>query len=327
MPTPGPIFVTGADRSGTTLLYALLASHPDISMVRRSNMWRWFNGNYGDLGDTGALERCLSDLLRYQRIAPLDPDEARIRREFADGPPTYGRLFALFHEHLAERRGKPRWGDKSLHTEYHADAILEAYPEARILHLVRDPRDRYASVVRRQEPGRAKGVSAATGRWLASMRVAHRNVRRHPRHYMVVRYETLAASPEPTMRAICRFIDAPYDPAMLTMSGAPDHDAVGGNSSFEALPSGVISTRSIGRYRTVLEPTDIAFIQVCARPYLVRHGYDLVPLAVSVRDRVRIYGGEVPARLARLMGWFAVDAVQNRRGTSVPDERLTPVTT
>ena len=47
----GPVFIAGADRSGTTLLFALLASHPNISMVRRTNMWRYFHQRYGDLGD------------------------------------------------------------------------------------------------------------------------------------------------------------------------------------------------------------------------------------------------------------------------------------
>ena len=46
-----PIFIAGPDRSGTTLLYALLASHPNISMVRRTNFWRWFYGRYGDLSN------------------------------------------------------------------------------------------------------------------------------------------------------------------------------------------------------------------------------------------------------------------------------------
>ena len=325
MPTSGPIFITGPDRSGTTLLYALFASHPDISMVRRSNMWRWFYGNYGDLRDAAALDRCLSDLLRYQRLQPLEPDEARIRQEFAAGPQTYGRLFALFHEHLAERRGTPRWGDKSLHTEYDADAIFEAHPDARMLHLVRDPRDRYASVVRRRGPGEAKGIIAATGRWLASMRAARRNVRRYPDRYMIVRYETLATMPESTTQAVCRFIDAPYDPVMLTMSGAPDHDAVGGNSSFEAIEPGVISTRSIGRYRAILDPADIAFIQTCARPSMLRHGYEIERLPGSTGDRARRYGPDFALRVIRLAGWFAVDAWQSQRGTAVPDERLTPV--
>ena len=118
-----PIFVAGPDRSGTTLMFALLASHPDLSMVRRTNMWRYFHDRYGDLGDPGNLDRCLADMTAYRRMRHLEPDEARIREEFARGTPSYGRLFTLFHAHHAQRSGKSRWGDKSLHTEHYAARV------------------------------------------------------------------------------------------------------------------------------------------------------------------------------------------------------------
>src|SRR5919106_1107241 len=112
---PGPIFLAGPDRSGTTLIFALLASHPNISMVRRTNMFRYFYRRYGDLSQPENFEQCLSDMVRFNRMKHLQPDAERIRREFLQGAATYGRLFALFHQQNAERVGKPRWGDKSLH--------------------------------------------------------------------------------------------------------------------------------------------------------------------------------------------------------------------
>ena len=120
MTHPEPLFLAGPDRSGTSLIYTLLASHPNIAMVRRTNMWRYFYGRFGDLSDAQNLERCLTSMVTFKRMRHLLPDPDRIRREFQQGEPTYGRLFALFYEHHAERMGKPRWGDKSLHTEHYA---------------------------------------------------------------------------------------------------------------------------------------------------------------------------------------------------------------
>lgn len=110
----GPIIVTGPDRSGTSLLSALLGTHPEISMTRRSNVFRWFHGRFGEPEN---LERCRQTMLRYQRLALLGPDEGRIRQEFWEGDPPHGRLIDLFHRHRAERLGRTRWGHKSLHTE------------------------------------------------------------------------------------------------------------------------------------------------------------------------------------------------------------------
>ena len=48
---PGPIFIGGLERSGTSLLYALLASHPNIAMTRRTNLWPFFYQQYGNLAN------------------------------------------------------------------------------------------------------------------------------------------------------------------------------------------------------------------------------------------------------------------------------------
>ena len=109
-------------------IYALLGSHPDIAMTRRTNLWTHFYGQYGDLAQPENFERCLAMMLRYKRVVRLDPDPERIRREFMQSDRSYAALFALLGEHFAERQGKMRWGDKSLTTERYAELIFAAFP-------------------------------------------------------------------------------------------------------------------------------------------------------------------------------------------------------
>jgi hypothetical protein len=318
-PEPRPVFIAGPDRSGTTLMFALLASHPNISMVRRTNMWRYFHRSYGDLASAQNLERCLNDMSRYHRMQHLKPDADRIRSEFLEGEPTYGRLFALFHEHHAARAGKGRWGDKSLHTEHFADRVFEEFPQARIVHMIRDPRDRYASVRKRYGRDLSR-VGAATGRWLESTRAGRRNQARFPDRYLLVRYEDLARDPEGTMRHICSFIDEAYSSRMLSMEGAPDHR--GGNSSFGDLERGAISTRGIGRAVTVLPPSEIAFIELFARRSMAALGYERIRPALSPGTLIRFYAGLVPFQLVRMIGWVTLARLQRRGGARVPPSRL-----
>jgi hypothetical protein len=343
MSATGPIIVSGSDRSGTTLLYALLGSHPAISMVRRTNLWRWFDRRYGDLGDTANLDRCLDALLRYQRLAVLQPDRAQVRAAFLQGAPTYGRLFDVLHRQHADRRGRRRWADKSLHTEFHADRVFAELPDARIIHMVRDPRDRYASIVRRyvgegerqraggrgsQYDGRTKGIGAAMGRWRSSLRQGHRNLARYPTRYLFVRYETLASAPVPTLRHICAFLDEEYDATMLRMDAVAGDGDWAGNSSFGRLEPGTVSIRSIGRYRSVLTPRQIAFIQTCARGLMDAHDYAPDPLWLTPRERSAFYLRDLPLGLARLLGWQAMRRFTDWRDGGVPEHRLTsPVAT
>jgi hypothetical protein len=311
------VFVAGPDRSGTTLMYALLASHPDIAMVRRTNMWRYFDRRYGDLGDAVNLERCLADMVSYRRMRHLEPDADRIRREFLQGEPTYGRLFALFLQHQAQRAGKPRWGDKSHQTEHYADRVFAEFPDTRIIHMIRDPRDRYASVRKRYGQDLSR-VGAATGRWVESTRAARRSARRYPNRYLTVRYEDLARAPEATLRRVCAFIDLEYSPLMLSMAGAPEHRDQGGNSSFGDVEPGAISTRAIGRFESVLSASEIAFIQLFAGRELRAAGYRPVPARFTVTGRARYITTELPVNFARMAAWVVLDRFHRWRGVRPP---------
>lgn len=303
MSATGPVFVAGLERTGTSLLYALLASHPNIAMTRRTNWWSFFYGRYGDLGVDANLDRCLGTMARYRRHRKLEPDFDRLRAEFIAGPRTYGRLFELLERQHADRQGKARWGDKSLNTERYASRVFEQFPDAAILHMVRDPRDRYASVIRRWKGGHG-GAGTATAAWLESLARGEANARRWPDRYRLVRYEDLAARPTEATKELCAFIGEPFVASMLEMRGAgAEAFREGGNSSYGSLPEGTISTSSIGRFRTVLTTSDIAFIDGVAGAVMERHGYAREPIRWPRADRVRHALIGRPLNLARLGAW------------------------
>ncbi|MDH3678738.1 MAG: sulfotransferase [Acidimicrobiia bacterium] len=319
--TAGPIFVAGLERSGTSLAYAMLASHPRIAMTRRTNLWTHFYNQYGDLADLDNFERCVAMMMRYKRIVKLQPDADRLRRDFLAGDRTYARLFSLVEEHYAERVGKPRWGDKSLNTENFAEPILNAYEGARILHMIRDPRDRFASSVTRWEKRRG-GVGAGTAEWLASVHRAEEFQARFPASYMIVRYEDLVTDPEETVSTICGFIGEDYDPAMLTMGGAPSLTEKGFNSSYGPVEGIQISTASIGRFRSILPPSQVAFVQLVANEEMARHGYPSEPTELDGIAKYAYRTGRVPLELARMAAWRTRELVRDRRGRPVPEYRI-----
>jgi len=317
----GPIYVAGLERSGTSLIFALLASHPSIAMSRRTNLWTYFYNQYGDLSQQENFEHCLKTMRQYKRLVPLKLDYDRIREEFWQGETTYPRLFALIERQYAERLGKPRWGDKSLNTERYADLIFVAYPGAKILHMVRDPRDRYASALTRWKVSRG-GVGAGTAMWLSSVNMARRHQERYPDQYKIIRYETLVSQPEKTLREICAFIGEDYSPEMLRMEGAETFRDEGGNSSYEQLEPGSISTKSIGRFRKVLSNRQLAFIQTYARPDMLTFDYPLEPTQLSFTDQLVFTCVERPVNLTRLLVWNIVDAYRNRTGRTLPSYRI-----
>jgi len=213
----GPIFIGGPDRCGKTTMRAFLASHPRIAIPAvGSNMWTYFYGQFADLSHPDNFERCLDAMLHYKHVVFLKPDPDRIRKEFWEGEPRYAQLFALFLKHFAEREGKPRWGVQTGLIERYADHIFAAYPGAKMIHMLRDPRDRYEASLAAWPSGKGRAGGAAAS-WLYSARVAKRNQQRYPDNYRIVRYETMVSEPESALKDICEFLNEEYSPSMLMM--------------------------------------------------------------------------------------------------------------
>jgi hypothetical protein len=305
----GPIFIGGLAGSGKTLMRLMLSSHPNIAMSRRTYMWTRFYNRYGDLSRPDHFERCLTAMLAHKSIQVLKPDPERIRREFWQGPATYARLFALFHTHYAEQMGKPRWGDQLGLVERFAGPIFAAFPAAKMIHMIRDPRDGYeiSTTRSRHRPGK---VGWATARWLYSASLMKRNQRQYPDRYKVVRYETLVSQPEETLREVCAFLDEEFMPAMLTLENAirfgdeEDHHPDGLPESHAT-----VTTPDKGA-SNVMSKREIAFTQRYAGRDMLALGYPLEPTPLSLRDRAWFYLVDWPANWAGMVAWHTLEARQ-----------------
>jgi hypothetical protein len=314
----GPIFIGGPDRCGKTLLAGLLASHSRISIpVVGSNLWPLFYRQHGDLRDPENARRCLAAMLRYKHIAYLRPDQDAALRAFLEGPRTYARLFAVVQEQYAARNGKARWGDQTGLVERYADEIFDSYPDVRFLHMVRDPRDRYAESRVRWPDGRL-GAGGATARWLFSVRLGHRNARRYGDRYRLLRYETLVTDPDATLREVCAFLGEPYEPSMLDLGAVPTYRSRL-LASIDSLPpearpapGSVISPAFIGAYRDVVTPQEVAFMQARAGIEMTSLGYehDRVLLGRAAGIRQRLVDGPLDA--LRMYAWWAREALAYR---------------
>lgn len=188
-----PFLVVGCARSGTSLLRAMLDSHPDVfmppetfffvSIVPRTRIdprrdpelaadfiaSRWWIREMGIGAD------------QILRAVPAPPRETRSWLDL-----FHGLLIAA-----ATDAGQPTavLGEKSPRHVQIAEWYLAARPEGRVVQIVRDPRAVLASF-RRVEVGTNSAV--LVGREWAGAADVHARLADHPR-YAVVRYEDLTA--------------------------------------------------------------------------------------------------------------------------------------
>jgi hypothetical protein len=320
----GPIYIGGLDRCGKTTMAGFLTSHPRISIPAvGSNMWTYFYGQFGDLDTDENFERCLDALLHYKHVAFLQPDPARIRREFATGPRTYARLFELFHLHFAAREGKPRYGVQTGLIERYADELFEAHPDVRVVHMVRDPRDRYEASLALWPDGRGRAGGAAA-RWQYSVRLAERNARRYRGSYEIVRFEDMVRAPVETLRRVCAFVDEPFHPEMIAMTGAPARRS----RLLELAEPGsdrLLSSRAIGGFRGRVADDELAFLQLHLGRSMRVQGYAPEPMRRSPAAWARFAAITWPDQFARMVAWRGVEELQQRLPALAgrkPDRRM-----
>lgn len=212
-----PIFVIGFQRSGTTLLQALLGAHPRIAgppetyfQYRVADHADYF----GDLSDDASLERALHDALNppLDMFADCGFDEQRVLARARQGPRTYAGLFDAIMSDFAERAGKQRWSEKSAGQPI--DAAWQLFPDAQVVHIVRDPRDVVASSLRM--PWTDTGATQIARGWRSfTSHAIRRGFEAGPSRFLQIRYEDLARDPEPVLRILCTFLGEDYAPAML----------------------------------------------------------------------------------------------------------------
>ena len=117
--SPRPIFIVGCQRSGTTMLRLMLDSHSQISC--------------------GPETRFLEDLERI-----VGPDWKRLSQFGYSQEEWLKRIRAFFEgiqSDYARSRGKTRWADKSPRYALHIHFLLQVFPDAQIVHVIRDGRD------------------------------------------------------------------------------------------------------------------------------------------------------------------------------------------
>jgi hypothetical protein len=271
----------------------MLSSHPQVSLTRRTYLWRHIFNHFGDISQTQNFERCLQAVMEQKSIQALQLDPQRLRTEFWQGDPGYARLFGLIHKQYAEQTRRSRWGDQLGSIERFAGPIFSAFPHARLIHMVRNPFHRYQESlqVSRRKSGKA-GVSIAA--WLDSQRLAKINQTRYPSNYKVVRYEALIDEPEATLRDICDFIEIEFIPEMLD----PDN----GVSAADREPK---PERTKTRARLV-SSRETAFMQLVAGEQIASLGYMIRPVHLSATQKLALYLIDSPLNMAGMAAWFLV---------------------
>ena len=268
----GPVIVLGCPRSGTTLLQVMLHSHhrlaiaPETKFLLRAYRRRLRFGDLRDPANRRALGEFIVRAKFFERLG-LDPQAAI--REVVAAPPTFGSAVGAVLRAYAERFDRPRWGEKRPGYNRHIDMVMRLFPDAHLVHVVRDPRDCVASLKR--VPWWRHGVPHSVSAWAQSVDYVEDAARRWP--VTRVHYERLVADPERELRALCAALGEEYDPAMAVPERlAPE---VVPERPWHGRAQGAPSAEPVGRWRRQLEPWEAALCETVLATRMRKLGYEL----------------------------------------------------
>jgi hypothetical protein len=262
-----PIFVVGMPRSGTKLLRGLLNGHPDVGipLAETEFLPAWVEGWRGDLvGEAEFL--AFAEGVRGSGFCAYLQEEQGWELDVAAwraACPGFD-VAGVFEGLCRVAAGNPlRWGDKSPGYVHQLGLIWRLWPQARVIHIVRDVRDQVLSLQAAwgKHPVRAAqrwvdGISAARGAGLGD-------------RYLEVRYEDLLADPELTLKRCAAHVGVDFHGDML-------HLAVPTENLGDAKGATAVVAGNVEKWRTGM-PADLqACVESVAGPTLRALGYPTV---------------------------------------------------
>ncbi len=208
-----PVFIVGCPRSGTTLLQRLLAAHSGVAIAPETHFMRQFwlhRQGFGNLDDDANFRRLLAAVTATPEFADLHIDAETWTQTAWQGERSYGALLWLLLEQYARANDASFVGEKTPNHVFFLADLHGLFPEARFVHLVRDPR----AVVNswRHCPWTSGSAWRDAVRWRRHVRAA---MSAKVPGMITVFYEKLVQQPGLCLQNLCRFLDLTFEPDML----------------------------------------------------------------------------------------------------------------
>ncbi|MCA8980253.1 MAG: sulfotransferase [Planctomycetes bacterium] len=305
-----PVVVCGVGRSGTSLLQSMLNAHPELCFPPETHFFRRYVADagvrrrYQRLG-TNALQAALFSDADFAR-AGLDA-AVLLQPESGRGLDT-ARVFRRLLQRVAARSGKTRIGDKDPRSLDHLAAWKREFPAARVVHVIRDPRDVLLS--------RTKAAWSAGRPWWAHVMICKEQLRRGRKlgrrlfgeAYLEVRYEQLIADPDAVLRRICEHVDLEFDARMLEFGESAKQLVDQRELAWKKETLGPLLTNNMEKWRTGLSAFQVRMTERVARECFRELGY------VEDQGRAALrFPEQVALHCAPLLRLFAAAAFDLRR--------------
>lgn len=300
-----PIFMIGAERSGTTLVMALLGCHSRIAVPEVVWYYPRFQPYLHTFGDLSVDEnyRTLATEMVFGLKTPfwgMKVNPRTIVEEVMELAPerSFAGLYAGMHMRFAQYVNKPRWGEKTPYNLFFVGPMAKDFPNAQFIFITRDGRDASADYI--DSSFGPTNIFCASEIWKRCQNAVKpwREALTAQGRWLDVCYERLVRQPVEVIQEICAFLGEEYEPEMLSFHTTDLAKARGATRDHGPLGH-PISDKYVGIYKDQLSLRDQRIFAAVAGKELVEAGYEMdvepeMP-CLELQEKFREFDGRIRA--------------------------------
>ena len=276
-----PIFICGHRKCGTSMFFNLFDGHSrllvypsDLNLLyayfpkylsneytyedRKMRLGRVIFADIEDQQKSNNIDTGLDiGLFKEMFFSSLTGDLTDIKEIIAQ-------LYYAYEKLVQRPNMFPAFKETSL--EIYAHEIFEWFPDAKIIQLIRDPRDNYSalkagvdSYYRKLGENEKETLASMIYRAKLGMKIGLYNQKKYgPNKYKIIKFEELVSDVQTKMQEISDFIGIQFEPSML-LPTKEGHSTAG--NSFDGEKFNKVTAKNVGRWRERISEHEAKIIE------------------------------------------------------------------
>jgi len=284
MPPKEPIFIVGVQRSGTTLLSAMLSAHSELSCGPETHFFRRLSKinpdqiteveNWPENAINFILSITHTNFKSKDRTSLIEKyklSEKEIKNYLEDRPPSVSTILSSVTEQYMQNTGKQRWIEKTPDHILHLEMIRKYFPSSPIIRIVRDPRAVALSL--KKVPWGAESFLHALLTWKKLDLASDAFFSTDPFCHTIY-FEKLLESPRMELENLCNFLNENFEEQMLD-TAYTGKQLNSRNVDWKAKASQPLDPSRIHAWQSELTPFEKTMAEAMIGDRIKFHGYNL----------------------------------------------------
>jgi hypothetical protein len=245
----------------------MLNAHPDVCFPPETHFFRFYvqNGRFENImrqkGATALLKHLKND--KYLKRLKCDIDGLFAGTYVNNQSPSADRFYLRLLSEYSNRINKRIIGDKDPRNIEYLSDLHHYFPDATIIHMIRDPRDVIVSRLKADwSKGRIFLSHVFTYKFQIQIGRQMGNKLFEDRYHEVI-YEKLLSEPSETLKQVCKILGISYSSKMLDFASSAREIISNSEMQWKKEALGPLLKENWGKWKNRLTHRQILLIEQC----------------------------------------------------------------